>query len=73
MTLDIKNSNPTNFEVMPDKIVLTPYENLKVCIQYSPSNLDIVETGNIIFDNAQIGKWEFNVAGKGLLPTIMEP
>jgi len=73
MTIDVKNSNPTNFEIVPDKIILAPYETLKVSIQYSPSNLDIVETGNIIFENMHIGKWEFNVAGKGLLPTIMEP
>jgi hypothetical protein len=73
MVIDVKNSNPTNFEIIPDKPNLQPYENQKVTIQYSPSNLDVVETGNIIFDNPHIGKWEYNVAGKGLLPTIMEP
>ena len=59
--------------MIPDKVVLLPYETQKVCIQYSPSNLDVVETGNIVFENPQVGKWEFNVEGKGLLPTIMEP
>ena len=73
MIIDVKNSNATNFEVIPDKPALQPYETQKVCIQYSPSNLDVVETGAIIFDNPHIGKWEYNVAGKGLLPTIMEP
>ena len=73
MLLDYRNSNPTNYEVIPDKILLPPYETQKVCIQYSPSNLDIVETGNIIFENPAVGKWEYNVEGKGLLPTIMEP
>jgi hypothetical protein len=33
----------------------------------------VVENGTIVFDNPHIGKWEFNVSGKGLLPTIMEP
>jgi hypothetical protein len=73
MTIDVKNSNSTNFEVIPDKIILQPYETQKITIQYSPSNLDIVENGTIVFDNPHIGKWEFNVSGKGLLPTIMEP
>jgi hypothetical protein len=73
MIIDVKNSNATNFEIIPDKPALQPYETQKVCIQYSPSNLDVVETGSIVFDNPQIGKWEYNVAGKGLLPTIMEP
>ena len=73
MVIEVKNSNPTNFEVMPEKIVLNPYETQKVSIQYSPSHLDLVETGHILLENPQIGKWEYNVAGKGLLPTIMEP
>jgi hypothetical protein len=34
--------------------------------------LDVVETGNIIFENQQVGKWEYNVEGKGLVPTMME-
>jgi hypothetical protein len=35
--------------------------------------LDIVESGNIVFENPLVGKWEYNVEGKGMLPTIMEP
>ena len=42
-------------------------------INYSPTNLDVVEDGNIIFENPAVGKWEYNVQGKGLVPTIMEP
>ena len=38
--LDFKNSNPTNFEIKPDKVILPPYESLKVQIQYSPTTLD---------------------------------
>jgi hypothetical protein len=45
LLLDYRNTNPTNFEVIPDKIILPPYESQKVCIQYSPSNLDVVENG----------------------------
>jgi hypothetical protein len=45
LLLDYRNTNPTNFEVIPDKIILPSYESQKVCIQYSPSNLDVVENG----------------------------
>lgn len=30
--LDFRNSNPTNFEIKPDKVVLPPYETVKVQI-----------------------------------------
>jgi hypothetical protein len=30
--LDYRNSNPTNFEIIPDKIILPAYESLKVKI-----------------------------------------
>jgi len=38
--LEFRNSNPTNFEIVPDKILLPAYESLKVKLQYSPTNLD---------------------------------
>lgn len=28
--LDYRNSNPTNFEIKPDKVILPPYESVKV-------------------------------------------
>lgn len=73
MYLEFRNSNPTNFEIIPDRILLPAYESLAVKIQYSPTNLDVVESGNIVFENATVGKWEYNVEGKGMLPTLMEP
>lgn len=71
--LNYRSTNPTNFEILPEKVILPPYESLKVQIQYSPTNLDVVESSNIVFSHPMIGKWEFNVEGKGLVPTIMEP
>lgn len=32
LMLDYSVSNPTNFEVIPDKIVLPPYETVRVCL-----------------------------------------
>lgn len=71
--LDFRNSNPTNFDVIPDKLILPPFETIQVRIQYSPTNLDVMESGNIVFENSQIGKWRYYVEGKGLVPTLMEP
>lgn len=71
--MDFRNSNPTNFEIKPDKVVIPAYEAIKVQIQYSPTTLDQVESGNIVFSHPLVGKWEYNVEGKGLVPTIMEP
>ena len=28
--VDFRNSNPTNFEIKPDKVILPPYETVKV-------------------------------------------
>ena len=42
-------------------------------INYSPTNLDVVEDGNIIFENLAVGKWEYNVQDGGQVPYIMEP
>lgn len=71
--LDNTISNPTNFEVIPDKVILPPYESIRVCLQYSPSNLDVVESGLVVFENPAVGKWEFQLEGKGKVPTVMEP
>lgn len=35
--------------------------------------MDVVESGSVVFENPLVGKWEYNVEGKGLVPTIMEP
>ena len=71
--LEFRNSNPTNFEIVPDKILLPAYEAIKVQISYSPTNLDAVESGTIVFESPIVGKWQYHVEGKGLLPTLMEP
>ena len=71
--MDFKNTNSTNFEIRPDKVIVPPYETLKVQIIYSPTALEVVESGNIVFSHPVVGQWEFNVEGTGLVPTLMEP
>ena len=73
LAIEYRCSNPTNFEIYPEKVSIPPYESAKITIQYSPSSLDIIENGNIVFENEDVGKWEYYCEGRGLLPTLMEP
>lgn len=65
--------NQTNFDVVPDRIVLKPLEKLPVQIRYMPSNLDVTESGEITFSSSEIGKWKYLVFGVGISPTPFEP
>ena len=56
LQIDYRSSNLTNFEIIPEKIVITPFESIRVCIQYSLSNLDIIENSIIVFENEEVGK-----------------
>ena len=71
--IDYRSSNPTNYEIIPEKIVIPPFESIRVCIQYSPSNLDIIENSTIVLDNENVGKWKYYCKCIRLLPTLMEP
>lgn len=71
--IEYKISNPNNFDVFPEFISIEPYETIPVKIKYIPSDLDINETGEILFESDKIGKWQFLVFGMGLPPTKFEP
>ena len=66
-------SNPNNFDVFPENISIGPYETTAVKIRYIPSDLDINETGEVIFESDKIGKWQYLIFGMGLPPTKFEP
>jgi len=72
LIINYKISNKQNFDVIPERIILNPYQALDVCIEYTPSNLDLNESATIYFYNKMIGKWEFYVEGRGLVPTVMD-
>ena len=71
--INYKISNPNNFDIFPENISVGPYESSAVKIRYIPSDLDINETGEIIFESEKIGKWQFLVFGMGMPPTKFEP
>lgn len=66
-------SNPNNFDISPEIITIGPFESVPVKIRYIPSDLDINETGEILFESDKIGKWQFLVFGVGLPPTKFDP
>ena len=71
--LDYTSSNPLNFELVPEKIVLPPYETVEALIKYCPSSLKHTEFGVITLNSHILGNWEYKLKGKGLPPTKMEP
>lgn len=64
-----KITNPANFDVIDQDILISPFETYVAKIQYLPSELDVVEAGEILFESDEIGKWHFLTFGRGLPPT----
>jgi hypothetical protein len=69
VVIQARVSNPTNFDVYPDEIVIPPFDQIQVSMRYMPSSLDIIEQSDIIFSSPIIGKWHYLVFGQGLPPT----
>ena len=70
--VNIKNSNEHNFDILPPIIILPPYEIVPVMIRYTPSDLEVTEVGEIIFETEDIGRWQYLTFGQGLPPTEFE-
>jgi hypothetical protein len=63
-------SNQQNFSVHPYEIIIPPFDTVNVNIQYSPSELEQNEQGEIRFVSEEIGQWKYQVFGSGLPPTL---
>ncbi|KAM8753166.1 cilia- and flagella-associated protein 47 [Rhynchonycteris naso] len=75
LELEIKNSNPDNFEVKIQKspLIIPPHLREKVPVQFRPSGLG--RTGHqasIIFHCAQFEEWKYLLSGVGLFPQPLE-
>jgi len=66
------NTNMTNFTTIPDKILIKPYLSKDITIKYTPSSISTEELATIVFIS-RIGKWDFRLNGKGIIPKAMEP
>lgn len=65
-------TNPLNFAVVENEIEINPHDVVKAHLQYSPSELEATESGEVFFESDEIGKWQFYVFGRGLPPTKYE-
>jgi len=66
-------SNPNNFDVVPDIVNIPPMSVVSAFIRYTPSDLEVNETGEVIFESEEIGNWYFLVFGVGMPPTKFDP
>ena len=66
-------SNPHNFDVVPDLILIPPLSAVSAWIRYTPSDLEVNETGEVRFESDEIGDWYYMVFGVGVPPTQFEP
>ena len=62
-------SNPHGFDIMPEDLVIPPYDSLVAQIRYMPSDLDIIESCEVVFETDDIGKWSYLAFGQGIPPT----
>lgn len=71
MTIHVNHhvSNPNNFDVVPDNLIIPPMSQISAWIRYTPSDLEVNETGEVIFTSEEIGNWYYMVFGVGLPPT----
>jgi hypothetical protein len=61
-------TNPLNFDVSPESIYIPANSNIYAMVTYTPSQLDIPESAEIVFESDDIGKWQFLVHGEGQPP-----
>lgn len=61
-------TNPSNFSLKTDNIIIPPLKEATIQITYSPSKLEEVELGELFFESDNIGNWGFNVSGIGTPP-----
>lgn len=66
------HTNKKLFTIIPDKISIPPYSTREVIVKYSPSSLDGEEECQLRFETSKIGKWVYNLRGKGIPPGVME-
>ncbi|KAJ8600753.1 hypothetical protein CTAYLR_003950 [Chrysophaeum taylorii] len=70
ITLEGQTSNRTNFAVDADVTIL-PYASAEVHIYYAPSDLDVLQTGEITLHHPELGDWEYMASGRGTEPGVM--
>lgn len=68
LVLKHRSTNKVNFRVLQQRVVLPPLETATFTIEYSPSNFEVEEDAQIIFEHATMGQWIYKLKGIGLAP-----
>lgn len=65
------SSNKINFKVQNgQRIFMPPFGTANVAIEYTPSSLDPkIEEGVVTIENPLVGQWQYNLSGRGVLPS----
>lgn len=71
VTVYISQSNKSQFQIFPEKIIIPENSGREVIVRYTPSQLEHPEDCMILFDTYSIGKWEYYFKGKGIYPSTM--
>jgi len=73
--VDVRSTvtNSLNFALSPEKVQIPPFSATTVQIRYTPTNLDVLEQGEILLQTDAIGDWKFELQGQGLVPQAFEP
>eukprot|EP00330_Aristerostoma_sp_ATCC50986_P007041 CAMPEP_0114576998 /NCGR_PEP_ID=MMETSP0125-20121206/1712_1 /TAXON_ID=485358 ORGANISM="Aristerostoma sp., Strain ATCC 50986" /NCGR_SAMPLE_ID=MMETSP0125 /ASSEMBLY_ACC=CAM_ASM_000245 /LENGTH=397 /DNA_ID=CAMNT_0001765977 /DNA_START=1972 /DNA_END=3165 /DNA_ORIENTATION=- len=56
-------SNPYNFDIQPENLMIPRYSSIVVDCRYSPSDLNTIESTEITFETDEIGIWRFYAYG----------
>ncbi|DBA78771.1 TPA: putative protein fap47 [Trebouxia sp. C0004] len=73
VVLQTSCSNPHNFTLSTAAVVLSPYGQAEVAVDYLPSSLGTSEEGVVSLYNEEVGMWEYNLSGVGVRPGMMDP
>ena len=70
--LHAKPSNSQVFEIIPDKIIVPPYEAAEFAIRFCPNALDHFERATLELYSKKAGTWVYRVTGNSTAPSEME-
>lgn len=66
------SSNEMLFDIIPEKVIIQPFEAAEFHIRYFPCSLETVDHGTLELYNKKAGKWVYKVSGEGLTPSEMD-
>lgn len=65
-------SNPTNFEIVPNIVILPAFGSLEVLLKYTPTSIGFREAADIHLSSKEIGDWRLHCEGQGVPPSPYE-